>query len=104
MCELMLESDVAALLHRSRRFVRELRQAGELRWLPGAGRAPILITRESVNQYIKRKTQCHASNSHRDLSSPTMSGMSPTRTLAARKEQAFGQKIYKSRRQGFRAG
>jgi len=102
--DLLLESEVAALLHRSRRFVRELRQAGELQWLPGAGRAPILITRESVHQYIERKTQCHANNSHRASSRPTASGTSPTRTVAARKEQAFGQKIYKSRKTGFRAG
>ena len=102
--DLLLESEAAALLHRSRRFVRGLRQAGELQWLPGAGRAPILITRESLNQYIERNVQCHANNSHRASSKPTVSGTSLTRTVAARKEQAFGQKIYKSRKTGFKVG
>lgn len=104
MTELMLEVDVAALLHRSRRFVRELRQAGELQWIPGAGRAPILITRQSVEEYIRRKIQCQESNYRHASRRSTASGTSFTRMRAARNDQAFGQVIYKSRKIGFRVG
>ena len=100
----MLEADVAALLHRSRRFVRELRQAGELQWIPGAGRAPILITRQSVEEYIRRKIQWQESNYRRDSKKSMAPGTSFTRTRVARSEQAFGRAIYKSRKIGFRVG
>ena len=100
---LLTEAEAAALLRRSRRFVRQLRQAGEVRWVPGAGRAPLLICKASLDAYIERTLQCHASNSRRGWSNRAASGTSPT-TTAALKEQAFGQKIYKSRRLGFMAG
>lgn len=59
---LLTEAEAAALLRRSRRFVRQLRQAGEVRWVPGAGRAPLLICKASLDAYIERTLQCHASN------------------------------------------
>jgi hypothetical protein len=102
--ELLLESEVAALLHRSRRFVRQLRQSGELKWLPGAGRAPLLITKDSVDEYITKEISWHASNYLRASSKAVASGTSRSRTKDARKEQVLGRQIYKSRKSGFRVG
>jgi MarR-like DNA-binding transcriptional regulator SgrR of sgrS sRNA len=105
MPDLLTEAEAAALLRRSRRHVRQLRQAGELQWLPGAGRAPLLITRESLNQYIERALQWHASNSRLGSSKAlATTGTSPSPMVAALSEQAFGRQIFKSRKRGFRAG
>ena len=102
--DLLLETEVADMLHRSRGFVRKLRQSGELQWIPGAGRAPLLISRESVQQYIERTLRWHAKRSHQDSSKTLASGTSRSQMEVARKERAFGQQIYKSRKRGFRAG
>ena len=102
--DLLLESEVAALLRRSRRYVRQLRQAGQLHWLPGAGRAPILISKQSVQAYLERTMTWQEKLSLQDSSNPAAFGTSSTRTQAAHKEQVFGQKIYKSRKSGFRVG
>jgi hypothetical protein len=104
MSELLLESEVAAWLKRGRRFVRRLRQEGELQWIPGAGRAPILITKESVNQYIERRVQCQEKHYHQGSSRSAALGTSSSRAMAGRSEIAFGQKIYKSRSKGSKAG
>lgn len=104
MTDLLLESEVAAMLHRSRRFVRQLRQTGELQFIPGAGRAPLLIPKQSVENYIERTLRWHANNSHHGSSKPTVSGTSPSRKAGAASEQAYGRAIFKSRKLGFRVG
>jgi Helix-turn-helix domain len=104
MTELMLEQDVAELLHRSRRFVRQLRLNGELSWLPGAGRAPLLITKKSVEEYIERKTSWQEKHYPHDSKRTTEIGTSFIHKEAAHREIAFGQEIYKSRKRGFKVG
>jgi hypothetical protein len=104
MTELLLESEVASLLHRSRRFVRQLRQTGELQWIPGAGRAPLLIPKQSVDNYIERTLRWHANNFHPGSSKTTAPGTSRSRTMGAASEQAFGRAIFKSRKLGFKVG
>lgn len=104
MMELMLEADVAKLLHRSRRFVRQLRLNGELKWIPGGGRAPVLITKISVEQYIERETSWQEKHCRQDSKKSKACGTSTTTKAVDHNETAYGQMIYKSRKRGFKVG
>lgn len=95
MTELLPEAEVAALLHRSRRFVRQLRQAGELRWLPGAGRAPVLIDKASVDAYLERTMQWKDAPSVALRATRTSARSSPE--AAKRRELAIGQMLFRKK-------
>ena len=91
--ELLSEAEVAAMLRRSRRYVRQLRQAGELRWLPGAGRAPILIDKASVLAYVERTLQWRDSPSVALRAVKTPSTTSPE--AARRRELTIGKMLFR---------
>jgi len=95
MADLLLEAEVAAMLHRSRQFVRKLRQAGELRWLPGAGRAPILIDKQSVLDYLDRQMQWAASPTPALRATRRQGRSSPE--AAIKREKALGQLLYRTK-------
>lgn len=83
------------MLHRSRQYVRKLRQAGELRWLPGAGRAPILIDKQSVLDYLERTMQWAAAPQPALRATRRQGRSSPE--AAARREKALGQLLYRNK-------
>ncbi len=95
MTDLLLESEVAAMLHRSRRFVRQLRQAGELRWLAGSGRAPVLIDRASVTAYLERTMQWRDTPTVALRTTRTAAKSSPE--AAKRRELAIGQMLFRKK-------
>ena len=49
--DLMTEAEVAAVLHKSPRTVKALRQGGKLAFLPGK---PVLIPRQALADYLSR--------------------------------------------------
>jgi hypothetical protein len=94
---LLTEQQSAERIGRTKRFIAALRKAGELEYLPSAGRAPTMILEESLNKWIKEQIW-QASNSPRASKSAMRTGTLSTPKTDEAREQAFGRKIFKWRK------
>ena len=103
MSSLISEEEAAALIGRSRRYVYELRKKGQLQYIPGAGRAKVMIDRASLEMWIKENT-CQEKNYPQESSSRTATTTSRLAKMAEAKEQAYGQLIFYKRKAVSRAG
>ena len=97
--QLLTQKEVAALLKVSIKTVTRLRQNGKLPTVRISNNA-IRIPEIAVTLYIEG-AKCR---NHQDYKSGMNTGMSPTQKTAEVNEIAFGRRIYRSQKSGFRAG